>query len=176
MQRIINKEQWNKSGIYKITNLINKNFYIGSTKNIGSRYRTHVYTLKNNKSNCTILQNAINKYGINNFLFECIEISENYKEKEIEVLNQLNPKYNCIIETKARREIPKETRDKMSLAKKGIPSPFKGTKNPNKKKKKKNIVIYDDIEYTIEELAKLMNCSVQNIYQKIKRNKLQLKD
>ena len=33
MQRIINKEQWNKSGIYKITNLINKNFYIGSTKN-----------------------------------------------------------------------------------------------------------------------------------------------
>ena len=74
MQRIINKEQWNKSGIYKITNLINKNFYIGSTKNIGSRYRTHVYTLKNNKSNCTILQNAINKYGLINFVFEVIEI------------------------------------------------------------------------------------------------------
>ena len=73
MQRIINKEQWNKSGIYKITNLINKNFYIGSTKNIGSRYRTHVYTLKNNKSNCTIFQNAINKYGINNYVI-CLSL------------------------------------------------------------------------------------------------------
>ena len=63
-----------RSGIYKITNLINNKIYIGSTCNFKDRKSKH----KNKKTN-TMISRAISKYGWNNFLFEIIE----YCEKEI---------------------------------------------------------------------------------------------
>ena len=99
-----------KSGIYKITNTINDKYYIGSSKDIKSRFRSHKCVLKANKSASIILQNAVNKYGLENFLFEVIEYCENYKEKEIEILSQNLPPYNSILETTIRREISKESR------------------------------------------------------------------
>lgn len=57
-----------KSGIYKITNLLNDKFYIGSTCNFKDRKSKH----KNRKSN-TIISRAIQKYGWDNFKFEIIE-------------------------------------------------------------------------------------------------------
>ena len=63
-----------RSGIYKITNLINNKIYIGSTCNFKDRKSKH----KNKKTN-TMISRAISKYGWDNFLFEIIE----YCEKEI---------------------------------------------------------------------------------------------
>ena len=118
MKREISRLEGTKSGIYKITNNINGKYYIGSTKHLSSRYRTHLSTLKNNISSCLILQNAVNKYGIENFTFSVLEVCTNYKEREIEILNNKFPSYNIVKETKIRRELSEETRKKMSESQK----------------------------------------------------------
>lgn len=56
--------------IYKYTNVINNKVYIGQTINIRRRKREHV--LDSSKKDKTKFHNAINKYGIENFLFEII--------------------------------------------------------------------------------------------------------
>jgi len=63
-----------KSGIYKITNLINGKIYIGSTCNFKDRKSKH----KRVKSN-TMISRAIFKYGWDNFTFDIIE----YCDKDI---------------------------------------------------------------------------------------------
>lgn len=65
--------------IYKHTNKINGKCYIGRTKNGLKRFYSKCHTLSQNKSGCTALQNAINKYGFDNFTTEilCYVESEN---------------------------------------------------------------------------------------------------
>lgn len=62
----------NNPGIYKITNIINNKFYIGSAFNIRKRYNGHLSAFINNR-NTKYLQRAYNKYGKNNFIFEILE-------------------------------------------------------------------------------------------------------
>lgn len=73
-----------KTGVYKITNLINKKVYIGSTrKSFVSRYSSHYEKLRtNNHKGYQHLQNAVNKYNIENFEFSILEICD--KDKCIE--------------------------------------------------------------------------------------------
>lgn len=59
--------------VYKIVNLENGNFYVGSTNNQRERFRTHRSKLRNNKHHCAHLQAAWNKYGEEVFLFRVIE-------------------------------------------------------------------------------------------------------
>jgi len=61
------------SGIYQIKNLINNNFYVGSSCHIKRRWWTHVNKLNNNVHHCQHLQNAWNKYGKENFVFEILD-------------------------------------------------------------------------------------------------------
>ena len=65
-----------KSGIYKITCLINNKIYIGSAFSLSNRMSTHKYTLKNKKHKNKHLQNAWDLYGEESFLFEILEIIE----------------------------------------------------------------------------------------------------
>ncbi len=74
----------NESGIYKINNLINGKFYIGSTVNFYNRYRVHVSTLQNKKHDNSYLQRSINKYGLNNFTFSVVELCEADQLERIE--------------------------------------------------------------------------------------------
>jgi group I intron endonuclease len=60
-------------GIYRIKNKINGKCYYGSSKNIEKRWKTHLNQLRNKKHINCILQNAWNKYGENNFIFEVVE-------------------------------------------------------------------------------------------------------
>ena len=82
-------EYLNFSGIYAIINLINDKMYIGSSKNIKSRFKTHTRDLNKNKHFNPYLQNAWNKYGGGNFTIEVIEYIKNNKlrEKEIYYIN-----------------------------------------------------------------------------------------
>ncbi len=61
------------SGIYKITNIVNNIFYIGSSCDIIHRFSTHKSELRLNKHENSYLQNSWNKYGQENFIFEIIE-------------------------------------------------------------------------------------------------------
>ena len=59
--------------VYKIINIIDNKLYIGSTVNYKKRCKAHIKLLNNNKHYNFLLQNAFEKYGINNFKFEIIE-------------------------------------------------------------------------------------------------------
>lgn len=80
-------------GVYKIINTVNGKFYIGSSKNIKSRWKQHIDKLRENKHGNTYLQNAWNKYGEQSFWFEIIEECEPHVqfEREQYYLNTLNP-------------------------------------------------------------------------------------
>jgi len=83
------------SGIYKIKNIVDEKYYIGSSKNINRRWDKHRWRLRSNKHENIILQRAWNKYGEENFIFEIVEECETYMLLELEqkYLN-LDPQYN----------------------------------------------------------------------------------
>lgn len=82
--------------IYKITNKVNGDFYIGKTsKSKEERIKKHFYNSSYGKE--THLYNAIRKYGCDNFIIEEIEAKipeEKLDEREMFWINKLNPKYN----------------------------------------------------------------------------------
>lgn len=66
--------------IYKITNKLNGKIYIGQSINPFKRFKQHCYNTQIYKS---LINEAINKYGKENFLFEILESDiENYNERE----------------------------------------------------------------------------------------------
>ena len=106
------------SAVYKITNAITGDFYIGSSKDVKHRWATHKC-----KSTCKIHSNNqlyldMQKYGTNKFVFEILtEVEEDsLKEKEQQFIQTLKPSYNnrnangCDIERikKSRRKSHKE--------------------------------------------------------------------
>lgn len=91
------------TGIYKITNMVNEKVYIGSSINFNKRHNEHFNMLKNKTHHSSKLQNAFNKYGLNNFKFEILELCDKdmLLEREQFWLNELNAYkegYNCSID------------------------------------------------------------------------------
>lgn len=71
--------------IYKIVNLVNDKFYVGSTINKKVRFRQHRKLLRGNRHHCKHLQAAWNKYGENKFDFQIIEeVPEALSLQEVE--------------------------------------------------------------------------------------------
>lgn len=62
-----------KSGIYKITNIESGKFYIGSSKEIETRFTDHKNDLRKNNHSNIILQRSWNLHGEDKFTFEIIE-------------------------------------------------------------------------------------------------------
>ena len=62
--------------VYKILNIINNKFYIGSTIHFNTRKREHIYALNKKIHRNVLLQRAWNKYGQENFKFQILEILE----------------------------------------------------------------------------------------------------
>ena len=80
-------------GIYKIINKVNGKFYLGSSKDIETRWDKHIYDLKNNRHHSVHLQRAWIKYGEENFIFEILEntSTEMLLEREQTLLDTLRP-------------------------------------------------------------------------------------
>lgn len=112
MKNLIEKDCYNKSGIYKIVNIVNNKIYIGSAYNLYSRFRIHKSMLLNDKHDNDHLQKSYNKYGSINFTFELIEIVYNIDEiyeiekKYIEKFYGTNC-YNMNTETKFSEQVSK---------------------------------------------------------------------
>lgn len=86
-----------KSGIYKITNLVNGKFYIGSAVDTKNRFSTHISELKSKTHSNYHLQRAWEKYGKENFIFEVIESVDDINNlllREQHYLDTLKPDYN----------------------------------------------------------------------------------
>lgn len=92
-----------KSGIYKITNKINGKFYIGSSKDLVRRRKDHFRLLKKGINHSVLLQRAVNKYGLDNFVFEIlVECSEELLFIiEQKLVDELKPEYNIAVENVA---------------------------------------------------------------------------
>jgi len=82
------------SGIYKIINKINGHYYIGSSKNIISRWYDHRKFLKRGNHHSIILQRAWNKYGKSSFEMTIIELTNQLLPREQFYLDTLKPYYN----------------------------------------------------------------------------------
>ncbi len=110
-----------KSGIYKITCLSNNRIYVGSSKNITSRYEQHWYGLRGNKHKSCHLQNAWNKYGEDSFIFEIIELCPEETRIEREQYHMDNLRsydkevgFNiCLRADKGHKQASLETREKI---------------------------------------------------------------
>jgi len=132
--------------------------------------------LSKGKSGCTILQRAVNKYGIENFIFEVIEITDDYKQREIELLKDGLPPYNSVKETEIRRELSLETRQRLSQIRKGRPAHNKGKKRSkdfNVYRGKLVDIIEDDVTVftgTIVECGEYLSMAKSSLYDTIRKS------
>lgn len=136
IQKIIKEELRNKSGIYGFICKTNNKLYIGSSINLNMRFNNHIKNIKSN----VLLQNAINKYNLQDFIF--IVFSEEYCEpdkllsREQFYLDELKPDFN-ILKTAGSSLGYKHTEESlamMSLANSGDNHPMFGKKRSEETK------------------------------------------
>ena len=83
-------------GVYKITNTVTNDFYIGSSKNIKSRWTAHKCQSTWKKCPNNLMYMDMQRYGVEKFVFEILEEteSEHLKETEQQFIERLKPTYN----------------------------------------------------------------------------------
>ena len=84
------------SAVYKITNTITGDFYVGSSKNVKKRWSNHKCpSTWKNKPNSTMYHD-MQKYGIDKFKLQILEEVEigQLKEMEQQFIETLKPTYN----------------------------------------------------------------------------------
>ena len=84
------------SGVYKITNTITNDFYIGSSKDVKHRWADHKCPSKCKKCSNNPMYHDMQKYGVDKFIFEILAEVEidRLKEAEQQFIEKLKPTYN----------------------------------------------------------------------------------
>ena len=84
------------SGVYKITNTVTGDFYIGSSKDVKLRWESHKCPSRWNQYPNNPMYQDMKQYGVDKFVFELLEeAEENFlKEKEQQFIETLKPTYN----------------------------------------------------------------------------------
>ena len=84
------------SAVYKITNTITGDFYIGSSKNVKVRWTSHKCPSRWNKYKNNPMYLDMKKYGVDKFEFQVIEEvePEQLKDAEQKFIETLKPTYN----------------------------------------------------------------------------------
>lgn len=116
------------AGIYKITHNTSGRFYIGSARNIRSRWAEHRRELSKGVHHNKYLQRVWNKHGHDSLLFEVVEEVVNLNElleREQFWMNTLNPQFNHCKSARNRlgSKHSEETRKKISESNKGKKMP-----------------------------------------------------
>lgn len=156
--------------IYKITNKVNNNFYIGQTKtSINKRYVNHKSEAKRNKIDCPIYR-AMRKYGIENFEVSEIEkityetkeeLTETLNELEMHYIEKLKPAYNAAPGGLGSTGVPwtEERKEKFKKLMSGENNPCFGKPKSEETRKKlsdalKGRVVTEDTRKQISESMK----------------------
>ena len=110
MINLLDKIYNSSSGVYQIRNIINNNSYIGSTNNLYRRYKEHKSKLKSKNNQNVYLQNAVSKYGLENFEFSLIAVTKDYKKLEQWLIDTGKFKYNLDLIVKMPGNLNKSLR------------------------------------------------------------------
>ena len=106
------------SAVYKITNTVTNDFYIGSSKNVKQRLAAHKCQSTWNKCPNNTMYLDMQKYGVDKFEFEILEVvePEKLKEAEQQFIETLKPTYNNYnakgLNVERRKETHKEYQKK----------------------------------------------------------------
>lgn len=84
------------SGVYKITNTVTNDFYIGSSKNVKHRWTDHKCPSKWSEHPNNPMYLDMQKYGVDKFDFQILANveAEQLKETEQQFIETLKPTYN----------------------------------------------------------------------------------
>jgi len=113
------------SGVYRIKNLVNNKIYIGSSVTVEKRLLKHKNELLKNIHCNNHLQNAYNKYGLENFIFEklvdCPRIIKELREMEQYLKDFYQAEYNIRdkVDSNEGMKFSDEHKAKISAAHKG---------------------------------------------------------
>lgn len=126
-------------GIYKITNTITGDFYIGSSNNVKRRWAAHKWPSVWKKYPNNQMYLDFQKYGLNKFAFEILaEVEESsLKETEQQFIETLKPTYNNYRANGLDFERYKETNNKYQKSDKDKESHRKANNKYNKSDKGK---------------------------------------
>ena len=108
-------------GVYKITNTITGDFYIGSSKDVKKRWAAHKWPSRWKRLPNNQLYRDMQKYGLDKFDFQILEEVEadSLKEKEQQFIEILKPTYNNYRANGLDIERHKETQKEYKKTEKG---------------------------------------------------------
>ena len=97
VQRQFLDENRGKAGVYKFTNLVNGNTYIGSSSNLSPRFLKY-FNAKSLNKNKMLINMAILKYKLSNFSLDILEYCslEDVIKREQYYIDTYTPKYNIL--------------------------------------------------------------------------------
>ena len=133
----------NKSGVYQWKNTINGKSYVGSSSDLRRRFLEYLNSKRLKREldrGESIIYKALLKYGYLSFEFYILDIvkldplltdkqqNDVLKSLEQKYIDEIKPDYNILTFAGSNRGhiLSFETRSKMSIAKKGLPSHRKG--------------------------------------------------
>lgn len=121
-EQIIN-ENINKSGIYLLTNLLNKDKYVGQSIDLGKRFTKYLTLSYLKNRNTLVISRALTKYGYANFSISILEYCNKdiLNEREQYYMDSIKPVYNTlkIAGSSSGYKHSQESKDKRSLSLKG---------------------------------------------------------
>lgn len=140
------------SNIYVITNIINGKQYVGKTYlPIQKRFRQHINSCNKERCKHRSLYRAMNKYGINNFKIDLIEITNKPEDRERYWIHKLN-----------------------TYGKNGYNDTLGGDGKPYIDEKQV-IEVYKD-KKNCSDVAKICNCHRDSVIAILKRNNVTIYD
>lgn len=118
------KENKGKAGVYLFTNLKSGKKYIGSAKNLRTRFMQYFNSNYLERNNYMYIYRAILKHGMSNFSLAVVEYCEPEQclEREDFYLSSLEPEYNILLKAGSSLGYKHslETRERMSVSHKAF--------------------------------------------------------
>lgn len=84
------------SGIYFIRCLTTDQIYVGACVNFKQRFYNHNYELKE-RGRCSALKAHADLHGVDNLIFNLLELTDNLKEHELFYIKLLSPSLNVFL-------------------------------------------------------------------------------